>query len=240
MACDSPPPCPRASLSLDLALLPSPSPTPAFPDMSSATELASPPPLLLPPRRARGFCSPTGVPEDVWAEGFCRAGDPDAAAPRLTPNFTFRAPPLPTFISSLAACCRSQDLPPVDRAVGLPRPLGLCIFVPSTFRDIALLLPVDVELTGMVCATGASEVSVLSSLFRVELVFLPLLPPPPAELSSRLPEVRGSGTPPPLVTTLRPARGLSTPTTLLVSLVAGLDALLLGPGERVVPLPALT
>ena len=88
---------------------------------------------------------------------------------------------------------------------------------------------------------ATSEVlSVLSSLFGVELLFLPVLPPAPAELlSSRLP-VRAQADTPPRATALRPALGLSTPTTLLVSLVAGLDALLLGPGERVVPLPALT
>ena len=91
-------------------------------------------------------------------------------------------------------------------------------------------------------ATGASEVlSVLSSLFGVELVFLLVLPPTPAELlSSRLP-VRAQADTPPRATALRPALGLSTPTTLLVApLGAGLVALLLRPGDRVAPLPALT
>ena len=132
----------------------------------------------------------------------------------------------------------------MDSALGLPRPRGLCTFVASTVRGSALLLLVAAELTGMGCgATGASEVlSVLSSLFGVELLFLLVLPPTPAEqVSSRLPVRAQADTPPPRATTLRPALGLSTPTTLLVPpLGAGLVALLLRPGERVAPLPALT
>ena len=134
----------------------------------------------------------------------------------------------------MVACC-SDELPTLDSPLGLPQPRGLCTLVVSTVRASALPLADAAELTGVAGAVGASEVSsVLSSLLGVALVFLLVLPPTPAELSSRLP-VRGADCPP-RDTTLRPGLGLST---LVVPLAAGLVAELLGPGERVAPRPAL-